>query len=391
MDCAEVKGESPSEEQLEPLLILEEGDEPEEFTNNTAREKGVLRMKKTDEDVGGDGSGIKGSVEKSVDANTKVEEGQSEEVDVEVNERKVEKLEGQQEEVLENEGGGPEQVAGTKGNLSDGRQEDSEVSTVEPGAGLARTEKVAGKEMEGPLLEMDVVAKDKLHVAPDVPSSAKLRPRDRLRPEDAQQKVHRLSPDFPDTLYELLCTLQEGRRLNDQRCSFRLEGRRRCYSEPSTPRHSQKVVFSSMTSLQKEEFFDFLATSQGRRLDDQRAEFQNLSPVPSSPEPQHSPIPPATSASTASASTAATAAQAKAKPRKGSCKAPEASRTVPRPPPKEELYNMILTSQAQGRLEEQRSKPPGPMDDEDFFSLLLKVQGGRMDEQRTELPVALKY
>lgn len=47
--------------------------------------------------------------------------------------------------------------------------------------------------------------------------------------------------------------------------------------------------------------------------------------------------------------------------------------------------------QAQGRMEEQRSKAPGPMDDEDFFSLLLKVQGGRMEEQRTELPVALRY
>ncbi|XP_036414793.1 uncharacterized protein LOC118799177 [Colossoma macropomum] len=387
MDCAEVRGESPAEEQLEPLLILEEGDEPEEFTNNTAREKGVLRMKKTDEDVGEDSSGIKGCVEKSVDTNAKVEECKSEEVDVDVNERKVEKLEGQQEEVLENEGGGPEQVTGTKENLSEGRQEDSEVSTVETGAGLARTEKVAGKEMEGPLLETDVVAKDKLHVPPDVQSSAKLRPKDRLRPEDAQQKFHRLSPDFPDTLYELLCTLQEGRRLNDQRCSFRLEGRRRCYSEPSTPRHSQRVVFSSMTSLQKEEFFDFLATSQARRLDDQRAEFQSLSPVPSSPEPQHSSSSPTPSTSIATT----TAAQTKVKPRKGSCKALEASRTVPKPPPKEELYNMILTSQAQGRLEEQRSKPPGPMDDEDFFSLLLKVQGGRMDEQRTELPVALKY
>lgn len=53
-------------------------------------------------------------------------------------------------------------------------------------------------------------------------------------------QVHRLSPDFPDALCELLFALQEGRRLNDQRCSFRLEHRRRCYSEPSTPRHSQR-------------------------------------------------------------------------------------------------------------------------------------------------------
>lgn len=53
-------------------------------------------------------------------------------------------------------------------------------------------------------------------------------------------QVHRTSPDFPDALCELLFALQEGRRLNDQRCSFRLEHRRRCYSEPSTPRQSQR-------------------------------------------------------------------------------------------------------------------------------------------------------
>lgn len=46
--------------------------------------------------------------------------------------------------------------------------------------------------------------------------------------------------------------------------------------------------------------------------------------------------------------------------------------------------------QAQGRLEDQRSRAPGPMDDEDFFSLLLRVQGGRMDEQRTEFPCLLQ-
>uniref|UniRef100_A0A3Q2DE71 G-protein-signaling modulator 2-like n=1 Tax=Cyprinodon variegatus TaxID=28743 RepID=A0A3Q2DE71_CYPVA len=95
------------------------------------------------------------------------------------------------------------------------------------------------------------------------------------------------------------------------------------------------IVFSSMTSLQKEEFFDLVATAQARRLDDQRAQ-------------------------------------------------------KPAPAPKEDLYDMILTTQAQGRLEDQRSRAPGPMDDEDFFSLLLKVQGGRMDEQRTELPRLLK-
>ncbi|KAG9345263.1 hypothetical protein JZ751_009809 [Albula glossodonta] len=195
------------------------------------------------------------------------------------------------------------------------------------------------------------------------PVSAEPKYRERLSPQDAQKQIRRLTPDFPDSLYELLCSLQEGRRLNDQRCSFTME--RRCHSEPSTPVPRHRVVFSSMTSLQKEEFFEFVATSQGRRLDDQRAELQDI-PAPQPP------------------------AQPKAAERKISLKGLESRRPVPRPAPKEELYNMILTSQAQGRLEEQRSPAPGPMDDEDFFSLLLRVQGGRLDEQRTELPITLR-
>ena len=56
-------------------------------------------------------------------------------------------------------------------------------------------------------------------------------------------QAHRLTPDFPDALFELLCTLQEGRRLNDQRCSFRLEnglGRRRCHSEPNATKPANR-------------------------------------------------------------------------------------------------------------------------------------------------------
>uniref|UniRef100_A0A671WDR5 Uncharacterized protein n=1 Tax=Sparus aurata TaxID=8175 RepID=A0A671WDR5_SPAAU len=95
-----------------------------------------------------------------------------------------------------------------------------------------------------------------------------------------------------------------------------------------------------MTSLQKEEFFDLVATAQARRLDDQRAQLEGSSP----PKP-------------------------KGRSFRGSIK---------------------QLSFAQGRLEDQRSRAPGPMDDEDFFSLLLRVQGGRMDEQRTEFPCLLQ-
>ncbi|KAM7421460.1 hypothetical protein PAMA_015547 [Pampus argenteus] len=201
--------------------------------------------------------------------------------------------------------------------------------------------------------------------------SSEQQPESKQSQQEDAMKAHQLTSDFPDALYDLLCTFQEGRRLNDQRCSFRLETgmRRRCHSEPNTNKPANRVVFSSMTSLQKEEFFEFVATAQARRLDDQRAQLEKSPP----PKP-------------------------KAKSFRGSIKQlsfvrkPEKPAPVPAsvPAPKEDLYNMILTTQAQGRLEEQRSRAPGPMDDEDFFSLLLRVQGGRMDEQRTELPCLLQ-
>ncbi|KAF6729424.1 G-protein-signaling modulator 1 [Oryzias melastigma] len=192
------------------------------------------------------------------------------------------------------------------------------------------------------------------------------------QPEEAEalKEAHRLTPEFPEALYELLCTLQEGRRLNDQRCSFSMEkpiGRRRCHSEPNASKPAPRVTFSSMTSLQKEEFFDLVATAQARRLNDQRAQLQRSLP-----------------------------AKQKSRSFRGSLRQLSLKRPTPvvapapAAAPKEDLYDMILTRQAQGRLEDQRSRAPGPMDDEDFFSLLLRVQGGRMDEQRTVLPLLLK-
>lgn len=194
------------------------------------------------------------------------------------------------------------------------------------------------------------------------------------QPEGNTKEAHRLTPDFPESLYELLCTLQEGRRLNDQRCSFSLEagglGRRRCHSEPNTGKPAQRVIFSSMTSLQREEFFELVATAQARRLDDQRAQLSRSPPTKSKSRSFRGSIKQLSFVRRPVAVPAPTPAAA--------------------PPPKEDLYNMILTTQAQGRLEDQRSRAPGPMDDEDFFSLLLRVQGGRMEEQRTELPCLLQ-
>lgn len=75
-----------------------------------------------------------------------------------------------------------------------------------------------------------------------------------------------------------------------------------------------------MTSLQKEEFFEFVATAQARRLDDQRAQLERSPP----PKP-------------------------KAKSFRGSIKqlsfVKKPEKPAPVPAPKEDLYNMILTTQ----------------------------------------------
>ncbi|XP_073703080.1 uncharacterized protein gpsm3 [Garra rufa] len=281
MNCSEVRVETSVDKQLEALLILEEGDEPSDLINSS-RGRSVLRVRTADENTNDD---IREATEGSSHDhnNVQVGKGESEAIQAEMNEE-TQTLESQQEEKVE------DHTKTDKGS-SDGT-----------GAGPEKMPQAETQEK------------------PRAQGEVKLRPKDRLSPADAKLTVHRTSPDFPDALCELLFALQEGRRLNDQRCSFRLEHRRRCYSEPSTPRHSQRVVFSSMTSLQKEEFFDLLATSQGRRLDDQRAELQE---APAAPPP---PL-------------------AKPKQRKSSWKIPEATRTVPTQAPNEDLYNMIVNSQ----------------------------------------------
>ncbi|KAG1942917.1 hypothetical protein F2P79_015286 [Pimephales promelas] len=274
MDFSEVKVETSADDKdLEALLILEEGDEPSDVINSGERGRSVLRVRTADENTEGS----------SHDHNN-IQVGKSESEAIEMIEESLER-----------------QVDDHMGCENDIENEEG-------------------------LTEQNKMPEEK----PNAQAEVKLRPKDRLSPHDAKPMVQRLSPDFPDALCELLFALQEGRRLNDQRCSFRLEHRRRCYSEPSTPRHSQRVVFSSMTSLQKEEFFDLLATSQGRRLDEQRAELLDAPPpVLTTVEIVNAPPPVLTAA----------------KPRKSSCKVTEVTRKLPTQTPKEDLYNMIVNSQ----------------------------------------------
>ncbi|XP_032374004.1 uncharacterized protein gpsm3 [Etheostoma spectabile] len=351
MDCTEIKVEMAEEGLLERLIITEEGDVAEATSSSLhviiQSCSGEMALKKEAEPNGENENeeGIASKVylkEPGPDKQqTNTEDDQTGEVVSEEDK--------------------PEQTE----NLNDGQNRGDSESEGQPHEIMRinkKPEKASGTEDEKVTENDPVVDIKRFDLSEQQPEGTQSQEKD-------SKKAHRLTPDFPDTLYELLCTLQEGRRINDQRCSFRLESgmrRRRCHSEPNTTKPANRVVFSSMTSLQKEEFFELVATAQARRLDDQRAQLEK------SQRPK-----------------------AKARSFRGSIKQlsfvrKPAPAPVPVPVPKEDLYNMILTTQAQGRLEDQRSRAPGPMDDEDFFSLLLRVQGGRMDEQRTELPCMLQ-
>ncbi|XP_070768354.1 G-protein-signaling modulator 1 [Enoplosus armatus] len=361
MDCTEITVEMAEEGQLERLVITEEGDITEGVVERGAVSSSVAiaqgfsgesALKEEEEHTGEDKN------EEDIASKMRLEE---------------QSLEKQQTNAEDDHTG--EVVVNEKDKQEDDKPE--ETQNINDGQNRG------DKESEGQTHEMM-----RINEKPEKPSdtedekaspndpqvdinSSEQQPEGTKSQEEDPKKAHRLTPDFPEALYELLCTLQEGRRLNDQRCSFRLESgmrRRRCHSEPNTTKPANRVVFSSMTSLQKEEFFDLVATAQARRLDDQRAQLERSQP----PKP-------------------------KGRSFRGSIKQLSFVKKpapvpvpVPVPVPKEDLYNMILTTQAQGRLEDQRSRAPGPMDDDDFFSLLLRVQGGRMDEQRTELPCMLQ-
>ncbi|XP_039972649.1 G-protein-signaling modulator 1 [Xiphias gladius] len=358
MDSTEIKVEKAEEGLLEPLVITEEGDITEGVAERRVFRssaiiilnfRGESVLKKEEENTGED------KHEEDIASKMCLEKRSPE--------KKQTNTEGDQTgEVAVDEGDkqDDDKTEETE-NMNDGQSRgdrNSEGQTDEVMRIREKLEKPSDAEDEK-------VTRDDPHLDVKKLNSSEQQPEGTQSQEEDLKKAQRLTPDFPEALYELLCTLQEGRRLNDQRCSFRQESgvrRRRCHSEPNTTKPVNRVIFSSMTSLQKEEFFELVATAQARRLDDQRAQLEK------SPQPKP-----------------------KARSFRGSIKQLSfVKKPAPVPVPKEDLYNMILTTQAQGRLEDQRSRAPGPMDDDDFFSLLLRVQGGRMDEQRTELPCMLQ-
>ncbi|XP_018595875.1 G-protein-signaling modulator 1-like [Scleropages formosus] len=186
----------------------------------------------------------------------------------------------------------------------------------------------------------------------------------RNSPVDAQDIAVQLpapklgrDPSDEDCFFDLLSKFQSSR-MDDQRC---------CLDEPQNgerggvpaPSVNDGVDSSLMTSPQTEELFDLIASSQSRRLDDQRVSvgnlpglrithnnLNNLGHLCGDGDPQE---------------------------------------------PSDDFFNMLIKCQS-SRINDQRCSPPDPgshaptVPDEDFFSLIQRVQAKRMDEQRVHLP-----
>ncbi|XP_025899622.1 G-protein-signaling modulator 2 isoform X2 [Nothoprocta perdicaria] len=154
--------------------------------------------------------------------------------------------------------------------------------------------------------------------------------------------------------FDLLSRFQSNR-MDDQRCFFQEKNRfsAAAVAASSSPPKTMRKSFSvSVVSPHTDEFLDLLASSQSRRLDDQRASCSALPGL-----------------------------------RLG--RLPGGNRDLD-----DDFFDILIKCQG-SRLDDQRCAPPsaakGPtVPDEDFFSLILRSQAKRMDEQRVHLPAAIK-
>ncbi|XP_049588017.1 G-protein-signaling modulator 2 isoform X1 [Syngnathus scovelli] len=192
-----------------------------------------------------------------------------------------------------------------------------------------------------------------------------------------------------DGFFDLLSRFQ-GNRMDDQRCSL-LDGSRHqpATSSPSSspPLAERKSILACETPLQDPaHFLELLASSQARRLDDQRVSLSHFpglrlstcdrpSTLSTSSENQDPLEAPSSSADPAHA------------PSQYSC----IETTLNQPEGDDVFFDMLVKCQG-SRLNDQRCAAPpsatrGPtVPDEDFFSLILRSQSNRMEEQRVVPP-----
>ncbi|XP_062929675.1 G-protein-signaling modulator 1-like isoform X1 [Mobula hypostoma] len=177
-----------------------------------------------------------------------------------------------------------------------------------------------------------------------------------VRVHVAPMRVNR-DPSDEECFFDLLSRFQSNR-MDDQRCTFEEQqnGMTGSASTPVSPLQDR----ISQASPQTEEFFDLIASSQSRRLDDQRA---NVGSLPGLRITHNN----------------SQVVMGHLRPEGDSQE------------PGDEFFNMLMKCQS-SRIDDQRCAPPSPaprgptVPDEDFFSLIQRVQAKRMDEQRVDLP-----
>nr|XP_034969059.1 G-protein-signaling modulator 1 isoform X1 [Zootoca vivipara] len=182
-----------------------------------------------------------------------------------------------------------------------------------------------------------------------------------LETSDVRFQLSRLkikrAPSDEECFFELLSKFQSNR-MDDQRCPLE-EGQK--VPEEATvatlvPALEERTSQSSMASPQTEELFDLIASSQSRRLDDQRASVGSLPGLRITPN------------------------NLSHLRREGGTQQE----------PGDEFFNMLMKCQS-SRIDDQRcaapdATPRGPtVPDEDFFSLIQRAQAKRIDEQRVDL------
>uniref|UniRef100_A0A667X5P9 G protein signaling modulator 1b n=1 Tax=Myripristis murdjan TaxID=586833 RepID=A0A667X5P9_9TELE len=178
-----------------------------------------------------------------------------------------------------------------------------------------------------------------------------------LSPCGSEFEMQGRDPSDEDCFFDLLSKFQSSR-MDDQRCHLDepQNGDNREGAANSMPSLNTMIDPAITTSPQTEELFDLIASSQSRRLDDQRVNVGNLPGLRITHnnlghlvgEGDHQ-------------------------------------------EPSDDFFNMLIKCQS-SRIDDQRCSPPevGPraptVPDEDFFSLIQRVQAKRMDEQRVQLP-----
>ncbi|XP_032073726.1 G-protein-signaling modulator 2 [Thamnophis elegans] len=172
------------------------------------------------------------------------------------------------------------------------------------------------------------------------------------------QKKSSLDVPGDEGFFDLLSRFQSNR-MDDQRYCFQDRNRLTVTASATTSRIMQKSFSASMLSPHTDEFLDMLASSQSRRLDDQRASASNLPGLRLNQHNSQSVL--------------------------GHLMASKNSE------PDDDFFDILIKCQG-SRLDDQRCEPPpnipkGPtVPDEDFFSLILRSQENRMDEQRVFPP-----